>query len=210
MTAPQQPADAELMARVRQRDEAAFEALLLRHRETIRRSVLSIVRDGDAADDLVQEVFLRVWTRADRWDEAGGLFGSWLLRIATNLALNHLRSVKRRRERPLELPPDLLAEDDDSPVPGWMTDMAALGPDAVLEQTERQAHLRRLVDDLPEEKREVFRMACEAEMEIREVAEALGIPEGTVKSRLHYAKKQIAYKLRHESSGSFTARNKRE
>ena len=194
MGTPGAPSDEELMARVLRRDQAAFEALLVRHREMVRRGALRIVRDGDAAEDLVQETFLLLWTRADRWDAGGGTLGSWLLRIATNLALNHLRRVRRRRERPLEIPPNPLAEDDDRAPPAWMIDGAALGPDALLERTERQARFRRLVDDLPEEKRAVFRMACEAEMETREVAQALGIPEGTVKSRLHYARKQLAHR----------------
>ena len=54
------------------------------------------------AQDLVQEVFLRVWTRAEQW-QGKGTFAGWLNRMAMNLALNHLRSIRRRRERPLEI-----------------------------------------------------------------------------------------------------------
>ena len=64
------------------------------------------------ADDLTQETFLRVWTRSEQWDGRGSFTG-WLYRIATNLALNHLRSVKRRRQRPLELPAEPDDDDDD-------------------------------------------------------------------------------------------------
>ena len=73
-----------------------------------------------------------------------------------------------------------------------MIDTATLGPDALLEQAERREELRLLIQELPEEKREVLRMVHDSEMDIREVAEALGIPEGTVKSRLHYAAKRLA------------------
>ena len=73
-----------------------------------------------------------------------------------------------------------------------MMDAAALGPDAILEQVEARRLLWRFVDELPEEKREVVRMVHDAEMEIREVSERLGVPEGTVKSRLHHARKRLA------------------
>jgi RNA polymerase sigma-70 factor (ECF subfamily) len=93
------PSDQHLMGRVRERDARAFEALFERYGELIRRHLARITRDDAAAQDLVQEVFLRVWTRAEQWDGRGP-FKAWLYRIATNLALNHLRSVRRRREQP--------------------------------------------------------------------------------------------------------------
>src|SRR5437764_9826197 len=121
-----QPADAsdqELVARVRERDAGAFEALFERYRGRITRRLVRVVRDEGAAGDLAQEVFLRVWTRAAQWDGRGS-FRSWLLRIGTNLALNHLRSVRRRREQPLEIARDPESEEEDSRVPAWMIDAA--------------------------------------------------------------------------------------
>ena len=185
------PSDGYLAKRVLKRDAHAFEALFGRYGEAVCCHLARIVRDRAAAEDLAQEAFLRVWDRAEQWDGRGP-FRAWLFRIATNLALNHLRSVQRRREQPLEIPADPYDEEDETTVPGWMVDAAALGPDAVLEQAEQRRLLRRFVDDLPEEKREVFRMVHDAEMEIRDVAERLSIPEGTVKSRLHYARRRIA------------------
>jgi RNA polymerase sigma-70 factor (ECF subfamily) len=181
--------DHQLLERVRERDGEAFELLLGRYRELIQRHIGRIVRDDCAAEDLAQEVFLRVWVRSEQWDGRGA-FRAWLFRIATNLGLNHLRTVGRRRERPLELSPDPGDVDGESPLPGWMID--SLGPDAQFALAEQRERLRRLVADLPEEKREVFRMVVEAEMETREVAETLGIPEGTVRSRLHHARKRLA------------------
>ncbi len=183
--------DRDLARRVVARDARAFEVLFKRYGEAVCRHLTGIVRDRSTADDLVQEVFLRVWNRAGQWDRRGP-FKSWLYRIATNLALNHLRAVRRRRERPLELPPEPEDEEDDFRIPGWMMDAAALGPDAILEQVEARRLLWRFVDELPEEKREVVRMVHDAELEIREVSERLGVPEGTVKSRLHHARKRLA------------------
>jgi RNA polymerase sigma-70 factor (ECF subfamily) len=162
----------------------------------IRRHLVQIVRDEAAAQDLVQEAFLRVWTRAEQW-EGRGFFKAWLYRIATNLALNHLRSVRRRREQPLEVPNEWADdEEEESSVPAWLIDTSAIGPDVALELAERRRRLQRLLGRLPEEKREVFRLVHEMELSVRDAADELGIPEGTVKSRLYYAKRRLAREWR--------------
>ena len=192
--------DDELARRIAARDEAAFAALFNRHRDAVLRHVVRIVRDRSAADDLVQEVFLRVWNRADQW-KGNGPFKAWVFRTATNLALNHLRSRKRRKEEPLERPALREAEDEEDIVPGWMADASRPGADVVLEQAEQHRALRRLVDELSEEKREVFRMVYDDEMAIRDVAQQLRIAEGTVKSRLHHGRKAIARKWERMENG---------
>jgi RNA polymerase sigma-70 factor (ECF subfamily) len=171
-------------------DAVAFEALLARYRVQIRRHLLRYTHDDVAAQDLLQEAFLRVWTRGDQWD-GRGTFRAWLYRVATNLALNHLRTVRRRRETPLETEAEFEMDEGDL-VPAWMIDDTALGPQAALEQAEERQQVRRLVAALPDEKRAVVRLVHEMEMTIHDAAVQLEIPEGTVKSRLHYARKQLA------------------
>ena len=183
--------DQYLIGRIRKRDESAFTMLFDRHKDKVFRHLVRMIRDEAAADDLVQEVFLRLWTRAAQWQGRGTL-EACLLRMATNLALNYLRSVRRRRQRLLKMGRVLAEEEDETVVPSWMMDAVALGPDAVLEITETKEHLRQLINGLPEDKREVLRLVYDAEMDARAVAETLGIPEGTVKSRLHYAVKHLA------------------
>ena len=183
------PSDSELLACIRRQDAAAFEILMARYREALRRHLRGIVRDPGATEDLVQEIGLRVWTRADQWDGRGAV-RAWLFRIATNLALNHLRTIRRRCERPLE--PAGEDPDEDAFMPAWMVDAAAQEPAQEVERAERDAALRRIVEDLPPDKREVLRMVYDWEMDLREVAERLDIPEGTVKSRLYHARKQLA------------------
>ena len=184
--------DHDLIGRIRKRDVAAFETLFSRYREAIRRHITRAVWDESAAEDLVQEAFLRVWTCASQWDGRGE-FKAWLFRIATNLALNHLRTVRRRRQQPLEIPADEFDEEEEHPPePDWMIDVSSLGPDVMLEHVERYELLWRLIDGLPDEKRKVLRLVYESEMDIREAALELGIPEGTVKSRLHYSVKRLA------------------
>ncbi|MHB9025077.1 MAG: RNA polymerase sigma factor [Armatimonadota bacterium] len=185
--------DEALLTRIGRHDAEAFEVFFTRHRERVYRHLMRMVREADTAEDLIQEVFLRVWQRGEQWDGRGACT-AWLLRIATNLALNQFRTLRRRREIPLEAP-SAGFDEEDSPAPGWMVDAAAHGPDALCEQAEQQQALQRLVDTLPEEKRQVIRLVHEAEMDLHEVAAILGIPEGTVKSRLFYARKQLARDL---------------
>jgi RNA polymerase sigma-70 factor (ECF subfamily) len=187
--------DAELVARVCEHDTQAFEALSTRYRAMIYRHVLATLHDSSAAEDVVQEVFLRVWTHAVQWN-GRGTFQAWLFRIATNLALNTLRTVQRRRQQSLEIPADPLDEDDESRVPAWMVDHSQPEPDIILEQSEQNKLLQQLIDGLPAEKRAVFRLVYDAEMQTHQIAETLGIPEGTVKSRLHYATRRLAQQWR--------------
>ncbi len=179
------------MQRIVARDQGAFALLFARYQAQVTERISWMLRDPSTAEDLTQEVFLSVWNRADQWSGHGS-FRGWLFRIARNLALNHLRSTKRRREQPLHMPSLHEDEDEERPVPGWMIDRAALGPDVELERAEQRRRLQQLIDALPEEKREVFQMVYEDEVSLGEVAKRLAIPEGTVKSRLFHARKQLA------------------
>jgi len=187
--------DRALEDQVLKGDTAAYETLYGRYEGVVRRQLLGTVRDETAAEDLVQEVFLRLWTRAAQWRGEGAL-GGWLIRAATNLAFNYLRSMQRRRQEPLEGLVDEHDPDDTNQTPGWLVDAATLGPDVLLEQAEQQRLLHGCIATLPEEKREVLRLVYDAQMEVREVAAELSIPEGTVKSRLHNARKQLAQQWR--------------
>jgi RNA polymerase sigma-70 factor (ECF subfamily) len=188
--------DAGLMERLRRQDAAAFETLFERYRELVRRRLLRVVPDPAAADDLLQEVFLRVWTRSEQW--GGGELSHWLLRIAVNLALNHLRAVERRRELPLD---PCGADSEDHAPPAWLVDRCALSPDEATLAAEGCDALLRLVDDLPPLKRDVVRLVADAGLAPHEVAELLGVPEGTVRSRLHHARKRLARDWRELTGG---------
>ncbi len=193
--------DQTLIRKTVKRDAAAFETLFARYRVPVRQHILSIVRVESAAEDLVQEVFLRVWTRAEQWNGQGE-FKGWLFRIATNLALNHLRTVRRRRQEPLEIPPDEFDDEEERlPDPDWMVDVSSHGPEVMVEQAEQSQLLWQLVDELPQEKREVLHLIYQREMALREAAIELGIPEGTVKSRLHHSIKHLAREWKEIASG---------
>jgi RNA polymerase sigma-70 factor (ECF subfamily) len=186
-----QASDEELVRGVYGGDHQAFAALFRRYQADVQHHLARILRDTATADDLTQEAFLRLWHRAGQW-KGEGPFRPWLLRIATNLALNHLRALRRRRETPVPSAAPLDEDDEDSLVPGWMVDASAVQPDDALIDAERYARLRSIIGELSAEKQEVLRMVYDAHMETREVAAQLGIPEGTVKSRMHHARRHIA------------------
>lgn len=187
--------DQELVERVCQQDSQAFDLLSDRYRDLIFRYLCSMLHDRDISEDIVQEVFLRLWLRAQQWQGRGQL-KVWLLRIATNLALNHLRSCRRHPQQPLEIAYQDNDEELDYSVPAWLIDNNTRAPDQVLEELERGQLLRQLINGLPANKKEVFRLIHDEELEIRQVAANLAIPEGTVKSRLHYANKWLAREWR--------------
>ena len=189
-----QPSDQELMVSIRNRDEEAFDQLVTRFGEMMRAHLVRMVRDEAAAGDLLQEALVRVWNNAAQWEGRGTLKG-WLMRIATNQSLNYLQAKQRRREQPLEVPSDnpVYSEDgdDEKPfVPRWMIDPSA-DPDSDVEWAERSERLRETIAALPPEKRTVFYLAHQSDMDMEAIANMLGIPEGTVKSRLHYTMKNL-------------------
>ena len=188
--------DDDLMRQIQVKDEQAFDVLFVRYKSQVQYHIQRIVHRASVAEDLAQEVFLRVWNRADQW-RGDGPAKAWLFRMATNMAISHLRKAQTVRERPLDLPDDLMGdEDENNKPPEWFVQAVSQGADIEFEQAEQADIVRGLVDELPEEKREVFRLIYESELEIRDAAARLGVPEGTVKSRLFNGRQQIAQKWR--------------
>lgn len=182
--------DQELMDRIGAKDEAAFDFLLEKYEEGLRKHIEGIVRQADTAGDTLQAVLLRIWTCAEQWDGRGSL-KSWMFRIATNCALNELRRQRRTRETPLIRPVDEMQEEDSS-TPAWMLEAAAVAPDEALQIAEQARLVQSLIRTLPDDKREVLRLVVDEQMDVSEVASLLGVPRGTVRSRLHYARRRLA------------------
>jgi RNA polymerase sigma-70 factor (ECF subfamily) len=191
--------DAQLLHRVAAGEPDAMEQLIARHQQALLARLKGIVRDSGMADDLLQETFMRVWTRAEQW--RGGSVGGWLATIATNLALNHLRAVRRRRDRlPPAWPTHMLDGDADDHTTHDPPDRGMPLPVEQLEMDEDLARLRELVSVLPPEKRLVVSMVYDRQMDLKAVAEELNIPLGTVKSRLHYAVRHLTHKWQEDES----------
>jgi RNA polymerase sigma-70 factor, ECF subfamily len=182
--------DSELIARIALQESGALCELMGRFRSITQRRILGIVRDASAAEDLTQETFLRVWTRAAQFEGGDGAAG-WIGRIATNLALNHLRATRRRPAESM-----LQSVDDDQQesvvdMSDRFADPDAVDPLDLADARELEHHLHSALDEMPEAKRLVQEMVVDG-TELAAVAEELGIPLGTAKSRLYYSRKHLA------------------
>ncbi len=177
------------MARLAAGHEAALSALMERHAGALFGFLCRFVRDEDAANDLAQETFVRVYQhRADFRPEQK--FSAWLYTIGGNLARNHLRAVGRRPEVPLDC-----SGDADRPGVGDTLPAPGNPPDEAAQCAEKQAAVRDAVAHLPDDLREAI-VLCE--LEDRSLAEAAGILATTVKaveSRLYRARQQLRTRL---------------
>lgn len=176
------------MARLVAGHDAALSALMERHGGALFGFLCRFLRDEDAANDLAQETFVRVYQH--RSDFKPGLrFSTWLFTIAGNLARNHLRARSRRPEVPLE------GDGDDQPGPAHSLPAPGDSPAELSVRTEQQAAVRSAVAALPDDLREAI-VLCE--LEDRSVAEAatiLGATAKAVESRLYRARQQLRQQL---------------
>lgn len=165
------PSDLELLARTGAGDSAAFEILHGRYKWLIFSACLRLLRDPTDAEEVTQEVFIRVWRRAVRYNAARGNPATWLLTITRRLTIDH---VRRRQGHAIPSSPDVeavmtLVSDD-------LEDVAV--------SAEFAAQVRRAMQRLIPEQQQVLWLAYFAGHTQREIAVTLRIPLGTVKGRL--------------------------
>lgn len=161
--------DRELLSRVAEGDEAAFRRLYERYATRVFRYALTILRDRHLAEEVVQESMVAVWNGA-RTFRGTSQVSTWIFGIARNQAHALLRREARGARTPNE--------------PLVLPDPAG--------EVEREDRVRLAVDRLPPEQREVVFLAFYEGLSYREIAQMLGVPEGTVKSRMYYAKRNLA------------------
>jgi RNA polymerase sigma-70 factor (ECF subfamily) len=175
--------DAALMARVQAGDLDAFEPLVQRYERRLFGYFLNLVEDPATAADLAQETFVRVYRATPRYRESGK-FESWLFRIASNL-------VRSRRRRPDQRMRHLPLED----VPAGASELAAGGrearPDEATWRAEVRDALQKALPRLPLAFREAVLLRDVEGRSYREIAEMLGVEEGTAKSRAHRGRKHL-------------------
>jgi RNA polymerase sigma-70 factor, ECF subfamily len=169
--------DRELMARLAAGDREALSPLMERHYPRCYRIALSYLRQREDALDVVQEAFVKAFQQAARWDGSGEA-GPWLARITVNLSIDRWR---RNRRRLATFSP--LADDDRAP------DLADAGPspERRVQRREVGERLKAVLDTLPERQRAVVVLRHYQEMSLEEIARALDMSLGTVKSSLHRA-----------------------
>ncbi len=173
--------DDELMRAFIAGDSAAMEALFDRHRKAVFGWLVRHAGSRAEAEDLYQEVWLRIIRGADSYEP--GSFGAWMWRIVRNLATDHAR--KKRPALILDAPAD--GEGDDSLLVDTIEDSAAVHALEGIEAAERRKRVGAAVDRLSAALKEVVTLRINAELEFREIAEVLGLPLGTVLARMHNA-----------------------
>lgn len=180
--------DEQLLAAYLAGDTAAFRHLVDRHHRELYQFVFRFTGSAAAADDVVQETFVQMHAAAATFDPERKL-KPWLFTIGANKARDYLRGRTRRREVPLDAP---LGPDGDATGQRFFDLMAEEGPSPAdnLESREQSIIVREIIDQMPPALREVLLLAYFHHFPYKEMADMLGIPLGTVKSRLHTA---VAY-----------------
>jgi RNA polymerase sigma-70 factor (ECF subfamily) len=175
--------DEVLMQSYQRGDARAFEILVQRHQGPVFNFILRYVGEPAAAEDVLQEVFLRVVKGAGSF-ERRAKFTTWLYTIARNLCIDAQRKARYRKATSLDAPTD---EEADSPTLGQtVADRGASVEDSAFDAQAR-AVLVRAITALSEEQREVFMLREYAGLPFQEIASIVGCPENTVKSRMRYA-----------------------
>lgn len=187
--------DPVLLQRAQAGDEAAFGAIMREHYERTFRLIYGIVHNEADARDICQDVWVTVWKQLGTF-RGDARFGTWLHPIATRRALDHLRKRRRWFDRFL-------------PIAGGDDDAAVAVPEPVTtddarqqaEGSERTAQLHAALDSLPPKHRAVLTLREVQGLSYEEIAQATGVPVGTVMSRLHHARKLLADKIRGAAHG---------
>jgi RNA polymerase sigma-70 factor (ECF subfamily) len=175
-----QVSDTALMAQVAQGDRAAIRVLFERYQVVVYRFVLRLTGNSASAEDIVSEVFLELWRHAARFEGRARL-SSWILAIAHNKAVSSLRG---RRELPL----------DDAAAQAILDEAATA--EQTLDAAKRGALLRRCLMQLSPAHREIIDLVYYHEKSVEEVAAIVDAPAATVKTRMFYARKQLAQHLK--------------
>ncbi|HWN37680.1 MAG TPA: RNA polymerase sigma factor [Gammaproteobacteria bacterium] len=174
--------DAELAARVAAGEPAAFEALMRRHNRTLFRTARAILRDDAEAEDALQEAYLQAYEAIGNY-RAEAKLSTWLARIVANEALMRVRKRTRRAAIvPLQA---AASEDEINEIPDDNMDDS---PERSAQRSEMRRLLEVEIDALPDDYRVVFVLRAVEELSVEETAEALGIPQATVRTRLFRAR----------------------
>ena len=175
------PSDAELIERCLRKDNAAWEALVVRYRRKVFHIAYKFTGRHAEAEDLMQEILLKVFKSLDKFHQDAD-FSTWLGSVARNYCIDHYRASKREKE---VLVDDLVAFD-------LAVSTSGVNPQRALEERDRRSFLRRGLDMLPEKLREAVVLRDLQGLTYQEMAERLSLPEGTVKSRINRGREELS------------------
>ncbi len=177
-----EPTDEELMARIQRQEEQALTILFRRHTALLRTIVGRVVNNDHDVDDLIQEIFLELWRRADHYDEEKGKALGWIVTLARRRAIDKLRKKQAyaRAEERLRL------ETEVEPEPAMQHHVEE---DVMASDTSKV--FQRVIATLPQAQREALHLAFYRGLSQREIAARTGIPLGTIKTRLELAVRKV-------------------
>jgi RNA polymerase sigma factor (sigma-70 family) len=180
------PKDSELISQYRNGSEAAFEALVDKYKARVFTTIHMIVKDQGVAEDLLQDVFVKVvqTLNSDRYNEEGK-FQPWLMRIAHNLAIDHFRRMKRY--------PSVIMEDGSNVFNTLQ--FAEENVEDLRIKDETYTLVQRLIDELPESQKQVLIMRHYMDLSFQEIAEQTGVSINTALGRMRYALINLRKKL---------------
>lgn len=184
--------DHSLLRRLQGRDERAFNDLIDRHRDRIYNVCYRILGHKHEAEDVAQEVFITVFKTIDSFRGESKL-STWLYRIAVNHSKNRIKYLARRHDRDREELDDVSVGTSDQ-----FGGPAPAAPDRALEGVQLEARVAGAIRELDEEHRVVVVLRDLEELSIEEICDITGLPDGTVKSRLHRARLALRKKLQHD------------
>lgn len=179
--------DEALMLRYQGGDRTAFAVLVRRHKTPIYNFILRHVSAPAAAEDLTQDAFVRVVQNAGEFRHSSR-FSTWVFTIARNLCIDHIRKMSHRKHASLDQAPS----EDGTPLGERLADghpRAAV--DRMAGMGELSDRIKAAVEDLPEDQREVFLLREVGCVPFKDIAEMIGVPENTIKSRMRYALERL-------------------
>jgi len=177
-----------LIARLKERDERAFNEIVRAHGDKVFSLVYRMIGNRAEAEDLAQEVFVTVFKTVDTF-RGESKFSTWLLRIAANHCKNRIKYLSRRRTDANGL--DDIAEEKMSDVGRAPVQSHIDAPDVLLEAAELDRIMQAAIGELDEEHRLLIILRDVEELSYEEIGEVTALPEGTIKSRLHRARMTI-------------------
>jgi RNA polymerase sigma-70 factor (ECF subfamily) len=174
-----------LIQRCLRGDQVAWEQIVKQHWRKVFNIAYKFVGKHDEAEDLTQEIFLKIFRSLDTFDRRAN-FQTWLISVSRNLCIDHYRSVRKERET-------IDRQVDANELTPAAPDA---GPIAALEQRDRVTLLRQALAKLPESLRTAVVLRDLQELSYQEIADRLNLPEGTVKSRINRGRTELARQVR--------------
>ncbi|HEY5640262.1 MAG TPA: sigma-70 family RNA polymerase sigma factor [Dehalococcoidia bacterium] len=178
--------DEELMQRLTVRDLAAFRTLYARYSKLVYSATYRVLRDSHLAEDMVQEVFLRLWRKPDSYSPTRGRLTTWLTSVSRNRAVDEVRSRNRRYRHETASP-----EEAEREVPAPETE----DPGLTAEMADQRRIILAALSKLPEEQRKTIELAYFGGYTQQEIAQMLEQPLGTIKTRIRLGMQKLRVAL---------------